>query len=370
VLLAVCGVSPQVLTETLYALSARADPFVPTEIHVVTTLVGQQRIHETLLPRPDGYLWQLGREWGLDLPDEGGIHLHLPGAPAPLADVRDQDDNRLLADAIIELVRHLTSDRQCAVHASIAGGRKTMGFYTGYAMSLLGRPQDGVSHVLVDPRYEGSAEFYFPTREQRWVTGAGGARLDASKAEVTLGELPIVMLRSGLPEDMLEGEASFSETVSAAQRALGRICLSFDIGRRVAICGTQEVRLAEIELAFYLWLARRQRDPQVRDDGRANWRGFDAAGFARAYEDTTDRRIEAAAFVQQWADKDPASQKAWFEQRTTRLKGALIRALGTAGARVYGIQRVGAHSHSQYRLHADLTEIHAPPAQGRPGGGG
>jgi CRISPR-associated protein (TIGR02584 family) len=33
---------------------------------------------------------------------------------------------------------------------SIAGGRKTMGFYAGYALSLYGRAQDRMSHVLVE----------------------------------------------------------------------------------------------------------------------------------------------------------------------------------------------------------------------------
>ena len=32
------------------------------------------------------------------------------------------------------------------MHVSIAGGRKTRGFLAGYTLSLLGRPQDRLSH--------------------------------------------------------------------------------------------------------------------------------------------------------------------------------------------------------------------------------
>ena len=38
VLLVVCGLSPQIVTETIYALAADpVQPFVPTEVHLITT---------------------------------------------------------------------------------------------------------------------------------------------------------------------------------------------------------------------------------------------------------------------------------------------------------------------------------------------
>ncbi|PJA57556.1 MAG: TIGR02584 family CRISPR-associated protein, partial [Rhodocyclales bacterium CG_4_9_14_3_um_filter_68_10] len=50
ILLAATGLSPQVVTETLYALTQRRAPaFVPTEIHLVTTAEGAERARLTLL---------------------------------------------------------------------------------------------------------------------------------------------------------------------------------------------------------------------------------------------------------------------------------------------------------------------------------
>jgi CRISPR-associated protein (TIGR02584 family) len=43
-----------------------------------------------------------------------------------------------------------TADPQASLHVSIAGERKTMGFYVGYALSLFGRTQGRLSHVLND----------------------------------------------------------------------------------------------------------------------------------------------------------------------------------------------------------------------------
>ncbi|MBV5299598.1 MAG: TIGR02584 family CRISPR-associated protein, partial [Rhodoferax sp.] len=76
-------------------------------------------------------------------------------------DIRSPADNRAAADFITAQVRAITADSGCALHASIAGGRKTMGFYLGYALSLFGRPQDRLSHVLVSEPFESSYDFFY-----------------------------------------------------------------------------------------------------------------------------------------------------------------------------------------------------------------
>jgi CRISPR-associated protein (TIGR02584 family) len=53
-----------------------------------------------------------------------------------------------------------------SLHVSIAGGRKTMGFYAGYALSLYGRAQDRMSHVLVDEKFEKGINFYYPSKNE------------------------------------------------------------------------------------------------------------------------------------------------------------------------------------------------------------
>ena len=47
-MLAVTGMTPQVITETIYALKTERD-IVPDEVHVVTTSSGADCIRETLL---------------------------------------------------------------------------------------------------------------------------------------------------------------------------------------------------------------------------------------------------------------------------------------------------------------------------------
>ena len=167
ILLAVTGLSPQVVTETLYALAVRAEdagaPFVPTEIHLMTTQKGKQLARASLLHPDGGQFHALLKDYpqiGKPLFDERRIHVISGPDGADLEDIRSPEENAAAADTITALVADLTQDANAALHVSIAGGRKTMGFYLGYAFSLFARPQDQLSHVLVTAPFENHPDFY------------------------------------------------------------------------------------------------------------------------------------------------------------------------------------------------------------------
>jgi len=260
VLLAVTGLSPQVITETLYALSVKQTPvFIPTEVHLITTAEGAERARLALLSADPGWFARLCRDYSLPhiTFDENCIHVLRDGQDEPLADIRTEDDNQRAADFITETVRSLTSDRRCALHVSIAGGRKTMGYYLGYALSLYGREQDRLSHVLVSEPFESSWEFFYPTPHSRVITTRDNKLADTAHASVTLADIPFVSLRHGLPEALLAGEASFNGTVEAARAAVGPAELVLDFSTRRIRAGVRAFRLPRAELALLALFAHR-----------------------------------------------------------------------------------------------------------------
>ena len=126
ILLCVAGLSPQIVTETLYALTLPSEPrFVPTEIHLLTTAEGAERARLTLLSDEPGWFQRLRQDYGL--PEIrftfGTIHILRDGEGRLLNDIRELADNEATADTITTMVRELTADPDSAVHASIAGGR-------------------------------------------------------------------------------------------------------------------------------------------------------------------------------------------------------------------------------------------------------
>ena len=361
ILLAVTGLSPQVVTETLYALAVRRDPpFVPTEIALVTTRKGAEHVRLDLLSQEPGWFHRLRRDY--DLPeiafDESRIHVIRDAAGRPADDIRTPADNEAAADFIAETVRSLTTDPDSALHVSIAGGRKTMGYYLGYALSLFGRPQDRLSHVLVTPPFESHPQFFYPSPDQRIIHSLDrhSTPLDCSQAEVTLAEIPFVSLRHGFDDRLLRGKIRFSEAVAAARRALGPPKLVIDqTGRRIRARGVI-VDLPPRELAFYSVFAHRAQNSQpaiaappkeVGDSDWARW-FIDEYCLIKSHElETNDRTLEA---LKKGMDGD------YFSNTKSRLHKKLKKELGTA-AENYLIDDGGTRPR-QYSLKLPPEAIH------------
>ena len=259
ILLAVSGLSPQIVTETLYALAASQEaPFIPTEVHLITTREGAQRAELSLLSDDLGWVHRLCKDYNLHHITFNRKHIHVmrDANERGMDDIRSLEDNRAAADFITAKVRGFSADPECALHVSIAGGRKTMGFYLGYALSLYGRPQDRLSHVLVSAPFESSIEFFYPTPYSRVLQTRDGRLADTAMAEVTLAEIPFVSLRHGLPAKLLSGHASFNETVIAAQAALAAPELVIHLDTHSIRAGGQTIELPPAELALLAVFAR------------------------------------------------------------------------------------------------------------------
>lgn len=357
ILLAVTGLSPQVVTETLHALvkTDGSTPFVPTEVHLITTAEGAQRARLALLSEDPGWFRRLLADYALPQVafDESRIHCIPGSARGALEDIRDIEDNECAADFITEHVRRLTEDPRAALHVSIAGGRKSMGYYLGYAVSLFGRAQDRLSHVLVSEPFESSWDFFYPTPYSRVITTRDNKLADTADARVTLAEIPFVRMRDGLPERLLSGRASFSATVSAAQRSR-EPRLEIDIERRRVGAGGEEVHLGQKEFAVYLWLARRASTG-------CGPLALGKAGDAAAAEEFLDAYLRVGGAG---ADYDRAKKvlkggmdTGYFGPARTRVNGALERALGKRAAAPYLIANLGTTKAACYGLEIDPAAI-------------
>jgi CRISPR-associated protein (TIGR02584 family) len=366
ILLAVTGLTPQVVTETVYALFRAGEP-VPTEIHVLSTAKGRDEARRALLGDEPGWFGKLRRDYALPpiAFGEDCLHTLKDTAGNPLEDIRTREDNDLAADGITEWVRRLTKDPDSELHVSLAGGRKTMGFYAGYALSLFGRPQDRLSHVLVSAPYESLPGFFYPTSKPHFIPLHKGGEVNASQAEVTLADIPFLRLRHGLP-DSLADSARFSEIVRTAQRALGPAEAWIDYAGRRLVAGGVVVRLSPVNLAFYGWLARRVSDgegPVRRPDRKA--RPEEHGQYVRAFlaeyfrmggemDQRPDRTVNALL-------EEKGMTAAWFDERRARVNGKLRDCLAHAAA-PYLIADSGRQRGKTYCLELGPGHIRFDPA--------
>jgi len=333
ILLAITGLTPQVVTETIYALMLEGADALPHEVHILTTAEGAERARLALLSDQPGWFHRLLADHDLAPIDFGVNHIHvLQSADGQaLTDIRSAADNALAADQVADWVRRFTLDPNIQLHVSLAGGRKTMGFFAGYALSLWGRDFDRLTHVLVSEPYESSWDFFYPTPYERIIETRDGKLADCMQAVVTLADLPFVRLRHGLPPALLSTRAGFAQAVQAAQSGLGPPRLRIDLARQSIEAAGRTITLAPAELAFLAWFARRAQ--QGLEGVICPSEGAPSLEHAAAYL-AEYRRIRGLI-----GDDGRTAiryrsgmSKADFEERKSKLKRALTRALGLSAS--------------------------------------
>lgn len=365
VLVCATGMSPQIVTETLFALAVRPaaeqPTWIPNEVHLITTSRGAEHARLNLLSGEPGWFRQLRQDY--ELPDIAfgpeSFHVIQDQQGQPLSDIRSPVDNEAAADQIAALLRQFTQDDNTELHVSLAGGRKTMGYYLGYALSLYGRPQDRLSHVLVSEPFESHPGFYYPTPYERVIhtLTSEPVAMDCSKAMVQLAQIPFVRLRDGLPKRLLTGQSSFTAMVDEANKAQHRPVVEVLLQTRVLRVSGVDVPMGSAEFALYSWLAKRA----YSDDSELDWQDAEtveneylphvSAVFGQVSSEA--QRAEDALKVPLRQDDGQALAN-YFQVQMSRVNKTLREELGDALAKRCSIERVGPRGKSRYRLPPDM----------------
>lgn len=282
------GMSAPVVTETLYGLCVQPDdpaqaPVQVRELHIVTTHDGRAKGEEALRKAIE----RMGQHYPdalPRLPSSQHIHLHVPNGPdgKPLRDIDDPKSNAAFSDELLRHVRRLTRDGMPPLHASLAGGRKTMSYITGQLMGLLAREDDRLSHVLASANAESCKDFFYPLpaelpEEERILTrNHSTQQFDASQEKVLLHEVPFVRLRRILPAEALaQADDDFQTLIRVAQEQVTpplevHLYPGLDAKARVRV-GEHRAKLSPLQGALYALLAQAAKDGrEVRVEDLAN----------------------------------------------------------------------------------------------------
>jgi len=217
ILVAVLGLTPQIITETLYGLIVERKIKIH-QIVIITTGVGEKILNESFL-KVDGALYQFFQEYEI-LPHEVSLKI-VPiknGQGEVLEDIRTRQDNEDMAKTIMQTVYQLTADNNTRLFASIAGGRKTMSAYMALALQLFGREQDRLMHVLIwPPALESDREFYFPPKSKKEVKTSRGDIIPVSDIRIDLAEIPFIRLRNTIQEELGNRIENYLDLIELSQ---------------------------------------------------------------------------------------------------------------------------------------------------------
>jgi CRISPR-associated protein (TIGR02584 family) len=263
ILLCVAGMTPQIITETLYALTQERRERVD-EIRVITTLSGKKKLLDTLLGE-QGKLNEFCAEFSIERDsikfDEKTIVLLRKPDGENLEDIRTEEENEIAGNQICEIVRELCKDERSRIHASAAGGRKTMSVYLAAAMSLFGRADDTLSHVLVSEDFEtGNApDFFYKPSIPKMLTLSDGREVSTDEAKIYLAEIPFVRLRGVRLNLFQEDGRTYKDAVEKTQEDLhlleGSNALMIDLKKGTVTLASRFVKLKPREFFVFAMFA-------------------------------------------------------------------------------------------------------------------
>ncbi|MFK5926410.1 MAG: CRISPR-associated ring nuclease Csm6 [Desulfuromusa sp.] len=269
ILLAVCGLAPQVVTETLYALQQQDR--LPDTVRILTTQQGVEACHAQLFAGGSGQYHRFLQDYNID-PEQIDF---LPRAILPVLnnqglvidDISDEDDNRCFLSACMQLAFEYSGDTNNTIYYSIAGGRKTMGSCLSLAAQLYGRPQDRIFHILVTPEFENSKQFYYPPNPSRAVTLYDRKQQPYQKntryAQVQLVPLPFIPLRGSFSRSLLQQpETPSSLMMSLVQEK--KPVLAINLKERTIIWKNRETDLSPVLLALYAFFAEHKKGAECQ----------------------------------------------------------------------------------------------------------
>ena len=271
VLIAVCGLAPQIITETVYALHQQQR--LPQKVYVLTTREGRDACLARLFDGGNG-AWPHMLE-NLHLTTE-----HISFTPenilevrnnsgAGVDDIRTEEDNEAFVRLCMKLAWECSRDPHQTVYYSVAGGRKTMGAALSFAAQAYGRPQDRIFHVLVSPEFENNRDFYFPPTQPRDIIlydkNQQPYRKSTSYAQIDLVALPFFSFRNQLSQNIL-AEPYDPATLLADLVREEKPLLTVDLVQKKLIWKSRELDMRPTWLALYALIAEQKKDSPCNDD--------------------------------------------------------------------------------------------------------
>lgn len=214
ILIAVSGLTPQIITEAFYCLSIKKKIKID-EIYVITTSRGRDIIHSSdkkiKYPPLKSEIRNCCKTYALPVPRFENNDKHIIVAreqSLELHDIRNDKENILFPNKICEFVYSKAKVSDNTLFCCISGGRKTMSVYLAFALSLFGRYNDKLIHVVTSE--ENEFKNFYPMNKKE------------DKA-LEIAEIPYVRISKYLSDTALKGKLkkfNYNEIVKVTQNEI------------------------------------------------------------------------------------------------------------------------------------------------------
>lgn len=300
ILICVTGLTPQIVTETLFCLAVKQKISI-NEVYVLTTkrgsevILGKDKAPNTPKTSLKEELNNLCKKYKLPKPlfYENDKHIIVAKEESiELPDIRSDKDNVLFPNKVCEFISTKTSNPDNILYCSITGGRKSMSVHLANALSLFARENDKLLHVLTKEEHEFKG-FYPLTKKEA--------------NDLELAELPFVRLRSLLSNEIKNKDLlknNFEQIVQFTQKQLQLLHdtrkLIIDIEKREIRFADASVSLEYMEFLFYYFFV------DSKNKGIEN---------ISIYDYTSDKtRLEYIKYFEDYYSNYYIKEKQWYRK--------------------------------------------------------
>lgn len=367
ILLAVTGLNPQVITETLYALHQSNRKI--DSVHVITTRDGKEKIYAELFSGGKGYLYRYLNEYGIDPSSIDfsykNIHIITDKHGNEISDIISETDNEKLLKKCLDLTFHFTNKPDTAVFFSIAGGRKTMSSCLTLAAQMYGRTQDRLYHVLVSPEFESNRNFYYPPKESQRIKLADNKGQPFYKetkfAHVNLIPVPFVSIRKNLSPELLT-EPMDPATLMLSLIKEKRPRLTVNLIFKKIIYKKSECDMMPSRMALYAFFVMQKKNCTKKVDacGSCTDCFIDTETVLKKQDQIADlyRKINDTRPVEEMSDTGIINLDADnFNMNKSRIKQDLLSSFGLYALKDIEIASVGTRPNTRYGIMIDRNKI-------------
>jgi CRISPR-associated protein (TIGR02584 family) len=367
ILLAVTGLNPQVITESLFALhqnNQRVDA-----IHVITTRDGKELIFAHLLAGKRGHYYYYLEDYSIDPSSidfsPNNIHVITDEHGIEIPDIINEYDNEKLLKKCLDLTFQFTSQTDTSIFFSVAGGRKTMSSCLTLAAQIYGRPQDRIHHVLVSPEFESNEGFYYPPKHSRTIElkdkNGQSYFKDTKYAQVNLISIPFISIRNRLSPDLLQEPTDPATLMlSLIKEDEHRLIVNLLTGR--LIYKTLELDLMPARLALYAFFALQKKDCQKVTETCGNCTDcfLDIQSIYEKQDEITGlyKKIAGSRPLDEMSDTGIISLNAEnFNMYKGKIRSDLLGKYGPYALKDLEISSVGTRPNTRYGIRMDKGSI-------------
>ena len=216
ILLFSTGLSPQVVTESLY-YHTQISKIKINSIYIITDSTGGKLL-DNLFKWYNQFLNEYEIKYKINF-TLNNIFILNDKKNNPLKDLKTIDDNDAAVTQIFDIINDLSNIENSRLIVSVAGGRKSMSVIMGQGLQFFGKEQDILTHVIVDDDIVGCPDFYYPTKDSNIIKFKNHT-IDTKKIKIYLDEIPFIRLRNILGTINPSSTSSLNSFVKTAQKQI------------------------------------------------------------------------------------------------------------------------------------------------------